>query len=494
MDPTFVALLFFVAPLAGALLMLARKLMSTGRREVAIGIAWIAVVGVFAAMIGQAIVAADANDTSAIIPIFIAVYMAAVLISLVWTLRHVEPPHPMRESRLGGRIQAWLLILSPLLLGGGYFAVVLLLGAYLLYFVNRAIRLRQATLMTLMTAVVDADRPFTDVFRVVDVSDPFWSRRFHFLLRFAARRISSNWTRRANLFAQDLIDGLPVSDAAEHSRVVAPQDVDLLRAAELADAFSRELPRIASRARGERNSTGSITAAIYIPFLFTFISLLVFFLMYFIVPKFKSIFEDFGVELPELTSRLITAADLTESIHPILSSLIAVLLFVVAGTALLARVGPSGLPISITRVVPRRWTSPTVLRVLGTFIESEMPLSSPTGQLAKRSRYEFWQSRWEELEQTLSSGANLSRVLTITGDLTEAEAAGLDAAELAGRTDGQAAFLRATAAGIDHRVRRIAERCHWCLVAVWFAALSYICFFVAAGFFLVVVKMINDLS
>lgn len=475
--------------------------MASGQRRVSLTIGWLAV-ALTAVGIMALLERVEAGDLSGIIPVYLATFLTVILLFVVRALVQVPRPRPDREAELNVKPFAWLLGLSPGLIVIGLPIVFVLGGVYVWYVVSRWFRMRESTLMTLAASVQQHGRPLTDVFRPSEFRPPWWAFPPNFLFRYPLKL----WYRRQNTFAQDLADGLPTSDAAEHAGILSEQDVQLLRMAELTNSVGRELPRLTAAARGRsvdgqirttspnRRSSARIGPTVYVQIVLIALGLIVGFVMYWIVPKFKVIFEDFGVELPAVTQTLVAAADLFVVTGPVGPSLLAIAVAVSVAVALIARIGPSQLPSWLVRLGPRRWSTPTVLRALATAVEAKSPLEEPFSQLAQRARNGFWAERWRTLAGCVSSGAELSRALVLSEELNYAQSEGLTAAAKTGSEHGQAAFLRATADAIERRIRVWLSWLSTLVTCVLYAGLSIASFYVVVGFFIVIVKLVNDLA
>ena len=483
MNEFFLALVLGPGPAAGWLLFAARRLVRSGGRELGLVMAWVAV----AIAVGQALMLAytavqlalDADLGSAFLLVFMAAIVVTLVVLVVREIRSVGLPQPDRDSELNVWWLACAFIVGPGLL---VLVAPVLAGMFLVYGVylwHRWRRMKQANLLTLLTGVVELKRPPTEVFR-------------------PQHRVSGAWNRRINDFGHNLDAGMPYSDAGEQSQAIAPRDIVLLRAAELTDSVERELPSLAlqsrRRLRDSWYSRGVLAPAIYLQILASVIFTIVSFLMYWIVPKFKYIFEDFGVELPAVTRSLITASNHGMTAFPVwLTALVAWLVAIVA-SSLVAVSGAPSMPAWLLAFGPRRWSTPTVLRVLATIVESGKAATGPLDELAQRSKHMFWHLRWSEVRDHASSGIDLAKVLTSTHDLTPREADGLAAASLTGQLTGQAAYLRALADGIESRGKQTASLISTSLSGVLFTLLAALSAFVCVGFFSGAVNLAYDLS
>ena len=166
--------------------------------------------------------------------------------------------------------------------------------------VAAALRLRRAALVGLLATAVRAGRSLPDEFDALGDT----------LLRGDRRRA---WP-----VGDALRRGEPLSEAlARGGGLFPPRTVAAARVGEatgnLADALAAEADRLAGRrdplsglAGGGSALPGLILYLTVLPIVFANLTA---FLMYWVVPKFKRILEDFGLEVPPWTRRLIGFAD-----------------------------------------------------------------------------------------------------------------------------------------------------------------------------------------
>ena len=119
--------------------------------------------------------------------------------------------------------------------------------------------------------------------------------------------------RMLQLAANDLATGMPVVQTLFQRRIL-PRGCWLEAAGGQASGRLSDALRAAAARETTRFAISSApqTPRLLIAYwgvLFTVMALIVSFIIYFIIPKFRKIFEDFGVELPNATQAVITATD-----------------------------------------------------------------------------------------------------------------------------------------------------------------------------------------
>lgn len=118
---------------------------------------------------------------------------------------------------------------------------------------------------------------------------------------------------RLELAAEILEQGRPLSDALDLARLLPAYCFPRLHLAEKIGTVPETLADLAREETERLNPVGETASpfvlAAYLSFLPTVSFLIVGFVMYYIIPKFKKIFEDFNTELPSITIGLITVSD-----------------------------------------------------------------------------------------------------------------------------------------------------------------------------------------
>ena len=233
-----------------------------------------------------------------------------------------------------------------------------------------------------------------------------------------------------------LYDGVPLATALSHQPNLLPAEVvGAIEAATKTGDVGVVLTKIAlenSQALERRTLTEKWggNAAIYA----TLVCLILFnitgFIMYYIIPKFKAIFEDFGVELPWLTTLLVEISNWVVNYWYLLGPVIfiPVVPFVIAAVFLID--DPSNFPSFVLRLFPR-FETPMLLRRLGYVAANKMELQPSLDSLAKSMPDLTRSRRFERLESRLEIGDSLGQALQDEGFINVREAYSIDnAAEL----------------------------------------------------------------
>jgi type IV pilus assembly protein PilC len=105
---------------------------------------------------------------------------------------------------------------------------------------------------------------------------------------------------------RDVGGGMSLTEALQkHPRIFSPLYVNMIRSAEAAGILDQVLDRLSTFLEKEQETRNKIKSAMMYPaVVFCFALLMLVALLFFVLPKFKGIFETMGLELP-LTTRLL---------------------------------------------------------------------------------------------------------------------------------------------------------------------------------------------
>jgi protein transport protein HofC len=213
------------------------------------------------------------------------------------------------------------------------------------------------------------------------------------------------------------------------------------------------------------------------------------FIMMFIIPKFKKIFQDFGTELPELTKWIIAVSDEIEQWLP----MIALAAFVgMVWLAWRTRHGTKeGGLLRQLLFSHARGQAPLVLRILGVVVAGGRPLVGAISTLARHHPSAQVRNHLLFLRNEIERGGEVWDDLADLGFLRPAESHILDAASRAGNLPWALAELAGSIErDVDYRTTYLLE----ILRPAILIALSVIVGIFAIGMFLPIIKLMNDLA
>jgi type IV pilus assembly protein PilC len=110
---------------------------------------------------------------------------------------------------------------------------------------------------------------------------------------------------------RDVGGGMSLTEALQkHPRIFSPLYVNMMRSAEAGGILDQVLDRLSTFLEKEQETRNKIKSAMMYPaVVFCFAVLMLIALLFFVLPKFKGIFETMGLELPLTTSLLLNSSD-----------------------------------------------------------------------------------------------------------------------------------------------------------------------------------------
>lgn len=296
--------------------------------------------------------------------------------------------------------------------------------------------------------------------------------------------------------AEDVDDGVPLSEALQRRSGLVPTTAVLdARVGEQTGRLAESLRAAALHTSGAiRQTTQAGYAAGVITYFWAVLLTLcgiVSFLMYYIIPKFKAIFEDFDVQLPPASIALIEVSDFSVDwwflLLPVLLAFVMLSLFV--GECY--RRGGQNLSLPwFTRWFPRLDTA-GILRNLSRAVETRTPLAPVVETLSRHHHRPHIAASLASVRDGIERGGNAWLGLERSGLLRPAEVDLLQAAEAAGNLPWA---LHDVADRIE---RRRAERFAWWfeILRPWpLIILALLAAFVAVGMFSPLMTLLGELA
>ena len=109
----------------------------------------------------------------------------------------------------------------------------------------------------------------------------------------------------------DVAGGMSLTEAVlKHPRIFSPLYANMIRSAEAGGILDTVLDRLATFLEKEQETRGKIKSAMTYPaVVFCFAMLMLIGLLFFVLPKFKGIFETMGLQLPLTTKLMLNSSD-----------------------------------------------------------------------------------------------------------------------------------------------------------------------------------------
>lgn len=445
-----------------------------GRASVALG-AW----GLIASIAPVALMGASGNLTLGLwfLCVVVTIYSLFVLVG-GWLQAGVasfliDPPpievqrkQEWRMSLLRGI--GWTLALMPFgPLAGIYFGIIAVMGA--------TVRLQQESLLLILAIAMRTRAPLAEEIEAL------------------ADGSRGRFRKRLRELAQRLRNGDRLSDALEALPGLAPsQTITAIRVGEdlgnTIPVIQQEALRLRRREQSRLQGRLSFAGLVFYVCCVLFVTnSIVLFLSFWIVPKFKKIFADFGAEVPPMTNRVIQAADAASTLWPTI--LIWTVLLVGGPLILLLRRGGwAGFDWSVLSGLYPRMETPGVLRSLANAISVRRPLATALAGLEFHHRRRHVRRRIRSVRDDVARGRDCFDLLHQSGLLSSREAAALVSAEKSGNL-GWA--LEGIATNIEGSQQARAQAFVEMVQPTVIFALGLLIFFICVAFFFPLVQLIN---
>ncbi len=375
------------------------------------------------------------------------------------------------------RLLAWTLVLAPLspFVPLGVLVVPLVLTTILASWgaINRG---SQISLLWRLAIAVENQLPFAEE---VEAASPGVGRGRREALAGLADRLR---------------DGQSLSQALDdHSRLLPRGDMLAIRATDGTAALAPTLRECAERSVRDlsmlREGGTALPLQAYVVNVVLILLSLLGFLMYWIVPKFKEIFNDFGVELPGVSRTLFSFSDDAAAYWFVLGPMLCIPLVGLLIPPLIAMAGWENLNFPLLmQWFPRR-DAPEVLRMLASILDSGRPFPAALRDVAAHHPRDDLRVRLSRLADDLEAGESPWGVLSRERFLKSREAAALEAAA---ENNHLPWALRLLADSIDSRQRM---RSAWILEwqrPVLIGSLGILVAYFCAAMFMPLVSIIDQ--
>ena len=296
-----------------------------------------------------------------------------------------------------------------------------LFGPLWVFFFDRSQATRQATLLSTLAVAVEKQFPLV----------PF--------LEALADEAGGRWRWKVRGLADLITAGVSIPDALEAIPGILPQDaVALVRVGARTGNMSGALREAATLARRRSENTGMRFQGtlLYLCLLFMVLGMISSFLMIWIIPKFKAIFEGFDSKLPALTETVIAVSDLGSKYWYLLLffpfALVGMWMLMAIALDLLGWGPVWNRPLRLAQNAWPRLKTPHVLRCLSVAVDAGRPLSEALTTVAARHPDRDFRLKIKDLAAAVVRGDDCWSTLRAARMLQRGEVALLESAQRVG--------------------------------------------------------------
>jgi len=296
---------------------------------------------------------------------------------------------------------------------------------------------------------------------------------------------------------EDVESGNTLSEAmAKQPKAFDNLYVNMVKAGEAGGALEVILQRLAEFKEKSQSLKRKVKGAMVYPVaVITVATCIVGFIMYWIIPKFKEIFNDFGVELPAITKTLIGMSDWVVSYWFLIPTMpiAMVLLFKIirknrTGAYIIDRIA---LKIPIIGQIISKSTVARCCRTLGTLIASGVPILEALAIARDTAGNQVFANAFDHIISAIREGEAMAVPLKEARIVDDLVVNMVDVGEETGALDN---MLYKVADVYDEEVSMLVEGLVNLLEPLMVVVLGLIVGFIVIALFMPLVKLLNELS
>ncbi len=295
----------------------------------------------------------------------------------------------------------------------------------------------------------------------------------------------------------DIESGNTLSEAmAKQPKAFDNLYVNMVKAGEAGGALEIILQRLAEFKERAQSLKKKVQGAMIYPCaVITVATLIVGFIMVYIIPKFKAIFKDFGVELPEITVWLIATSDFVAA-YWYLGPAIPVALWLFIKIVKKNKTGEYivdaiALRIPLLGKILRKSVTARVCRTLGTLIASGVPILEALIIARDTAGNAVFRRAFDHIYAAIREGESMAVPLRETRIVDDMVVNMVDVGEETGALDN---MLYKIADVYDEEVNVLVDALISLLEPLMVVALGLIVGFIVIALFMPLIKLLNELS
>jgi type IV pilus assembly protein PilC len=296
---------------------------------------------------------------------------------------------------------------------------------------------------------------------------------------------------------EDIESGLTLSEAfAKHPKAFDRLYCNMVRAGEAGGALEAILQRLADFKEKSQSLKRKIKGAMVYPIVVITVAVtIVGFILYFIIPKFEAIFEDFGVDLPKMTVVLISASKFVVEYAPACIAAPFVM-FIIIKLLYKTKIGSYVLDWIVLRIpvmgqIAGKSTVARTMRTLGTLVTSGVPILESIAIVRETADNAVFERCFERIYDSIREGETISVPLKQSRLVDDIVVNMIDVGEETGDLD---TMLNKIADNYDEEVEVLVETLMSLLEPLMIVVLGGIVGFIVIALFLPLVQLISKLS
>src|SRR3954471_12549440 len=296
---------------------------------------------------------------------------------------------------------------------------------------------------------------------------------------------------------EDIESGQTLSEAfAKHPKAFDRLYCNMIKAGEAGGALEAILQRLADFKEKSQSLKRRIKSAMVYPFVVIFVAcVIVGFILYFIIPKFEAIFNDFGVPLPGMTIFLIAASHyLIKYFYMVFLAPLFFWIFIKllyknrTGAYVCDRIL---LMIPVMGAIVEKSTVARTTRTLGTLVQSGVPILESLNIVRDTAGNAVFERAFSRIYESIREGETIAQPLKEARIVDDIVVNMIDVGEETGELD---TMLNKIADNYDEEVEALVESLVSLLEPLMIVTLGGIIGFIVIALFLPLITLITKMS
>ena len=296
---------------------------------------------------------------------------------------------------------------------------------------------------------------------------------------------------------EDIESGSTLSEAmAKQPKAFDELYVNMVRAGEAGGALELILQRLADFKERAQSLKRKVQGAMIYPVVVVMVAtLIVGFIMVFIIPKFKAIFEGFGTELPKITEVLISTSDFVAAywfLGPVLPIAFVLMIRIIkknkTGEYIVDLIM---LKLPVLGKIIQKSTTARIMRTLGTLIASGVPILEAITIARDTSGNAVFKRAFDNIYAAIREGESIAVPLKEARIVDDLVVNMVDVGEETGALDN---MMYKVADVYDEEVAVLVDAMIKLLEPLLVVVLGLVVGFIVIALFMPLIKLLNDLS
>ena len=295
----------------------------------------------------------------------------------------------------------------------------------------------------------------------------------------------------------DIESGQTLSEAfSKHPKTFDRLYCNMIKAGEAGGALEAILQRLADFKEKSQSLKRRVKSAMIYPCVVISVAVgIVSFILYYIVPQFKKIFDDFGLPLPAMTMMLITASNVLVKrwfLLPLVPTILWIMIKLIrrnkSGAYFLDKIL---LMVPVMGAIIEKSTVARTMRTLGTLVQSGVPILEAISIVRDTAGNRVFEDAFTRIYESIREGETIAQPLREARLVDDIVVNMIDVGEETGDLDS---MLNRIADNYDEEVEALVEGLVSLLEPIMIVVLGGIIGFIVIALFMPLINLISSLS